>query len=130
MRKIFHYILLFMGFLALLSACDMLSLSETDQEALDSLSDAGSDLTKAHPFDFYIYHNNRAGAQRICADLDTKGFQASVQEGAIEGEWLCLARLSFVPSIEKLTEVDQLFEEIIVKYGGEYDGWETIVISE
>ena len=27
-------------------------------------------------------------------------------------------------------EVDQLFEEINAQYGGEYDGWETIVISE
>ena len=130
MRKIFHCTLLILGLLLLLSACDMLSLSETDKEALDSLRDAGSDLTKAHPFDFYIYHNNKADAQLICADLKQDGFQASVREGAIEGEWLCLARLSFVPSIEKLTEVGLLFEEIISKYGGEYDGWETIVISE
>ena len=54
----------------------------------------------------------------------------NIIEGAIESEWLCLARLSFVPSIEKLMEVDQLFEEINAQYGGEYDGWETIVISE
>jgi hypothetical protein len=108
----------------------MLSLSETDKEALDSLRDAGSDLTKAHPFEFYIYHNNKADAQLICADLKQDGFQASVREDAIEDEWLCLTRLSFVPSIEKLAELDLLFEEIITKYGGEYDGWETIVISE
>ena len=45
------------------------------------------------------------------------------------GEWLCLASISFIPSVEKLSELKILFEELIDQYDGEYDGWETIVIN-
>jgi len=62
--------------------------------------------------------------------LEQEGFQVSVQEGAIEGEWLCLARLNFIPSIEKLSELQVVFEDLITQFGGEYDGWETKVITE
>jgi hypothetical protein len=130
MQKSFKFLFLILGMMTILAACDVLNFSASDQEALDSLREAGSDLSKAHPFDFYLYHNHKSGAQQICAELNQAGFQGSVQEGAIEGEWLCLARLNLVPSIEKLSELDQLFEELIRTYGGEYDGWETIVVPE
>lgn len=130
MRKALKVLTIIIVLMAFLSACDYLRLSETDQEALDSLRDAGSDLTKSHPFDFYLYHNNKAGAQRLCGELGQRDFQVTVQEGALEGEWLCLARLEFIPSIEKLDELSRLFEGLIDTYGGEYDGWETIVIPE
>lgn len=130
MRKTIYFVILVFGFVILLSACEIINSFESDQTALDSLRDAGSDLLKVHPFDFYLYHENKAGAQRICAELEQSGFQVSVSEGAIQGEWLCLARLSFLPSVEKLSELSHIFEELINVHGGEYDGWETIVISE
>ena len=130
MWKTVFFVILVLGFVIFFAACDMLNLSKTDQATLDSLRDAGSDLSKVHPFDFYLYHENKAGAQRICAELEQSGFQVSVSEGAIQGEWLCLARLSFLPSVEKLSELSRVFEELINVHGGEYDGWETIVISE
>ena len=130
MRKTIYFMILVLGFMALLSACEIFNLSESDQAALDSLRDAGSDLSKVHPFDFYLYHENKAGAQLICAELEQSGFQVSVSEGAIQGEWLCLGTLNILPSAEKLSELSHIFEELINTYGGEYDGWETIVISE
>ena len=129
MRKSFLITLLMIGVLGLLAACDSLLLYESDQEAFDSLVDAGSDLTEVHPFDFYIYHENKAGAQHICGQLNQRGFETNVQDSVIEGEFLCLARYSFIPSIEKLTEFGDLFDELIDIHGGEYDGWETIVIQ-
>ena len=116
--------------LVFIPGCSILNIDNSDQAALDSLRDAGSDLTKIHPFDFYLYHNNKSGAQYICAELEQDGFQVSIQEGAIEGEWLCLARLNFIPSIEKLSELQVVIEDLIAKFGGEYDGWETIVITK
>ena len=130
MRKTINFMIPVLGFVILLSACDIFNVSESDQAALDSLRASGSDLSKIHPFDFYPYHENNAGAQRICTELEQSGFQVSVSEGAIQGEWLCLARLSILPSAEKLSELSHVFEELINAHGGEYDGWETIVISE
>ncbi|MCJ7775930.1 MAG: ribonuclease E inhibitor RraB, partial [Desulfobulbaceae bacterium] len=73
------------------SGCSLTNLSSSDQAALDSLLDAGSDLSKVHPFDFYIYHPDESGEVQICSQLRADGFQVTTREGAIEGEWLCLA---------------------------------------
>ncbi|MCJ7535663.1 MAG: ribonuclease E inhibitor RraB [Anaerolineales bacterium] len=130
MRRNYGILLVFTAILVLTIGCSSPNFADSDQAALDSLRDAGSDLAKTHPFDFYFYHNNKAGAQFICAELEKDGFHAAVQEGAIEGEWLCLASMSFIPSIEKLTDVQSVFDELISTYGGEYDGWETVVIPK
>ncbi len=111
------------------TGCSILNLNQSDAAALDSLREAGSDMSKPHPFDFYLYHAEKAGAQFLCAELEQEGFDASVLEGAIEGEWLCLAKSTFVPSIERLSDFQRLFEDLINTYGGEYDGWETVVIK-
>ncbi len=108
--------------------CSILNFAESDQAALDSLHEAGSDFTKVHPFDFYLYHPDQSGAEQICVQLRAQGFQIAVKEGTVEVEWLCLASLSFIPSIEKLSEFQGLFDDLISQYGGEYDGWETVVI--
>ena len=121
------YLLVVIGVM-ILSNCGLISTSNSDQAALDSLRDAGSDLTKIHPFDFYLYHDKESGARQICGALNAQGFQVEVREGAVQGEWLCLASLSFVPSIQKLSDLKSTFEDLISIYGGEYDGWETVVI--
>ena len=119
-----------LGIAILLITCANIGIEQSDQAAIDSLREGGSDFSKAHPFDFYLYHTNKAGAQRLFGDLADQGFTTSVQEGALDGEFLCLAWLIFVPSAEMLVQVSELFEEIIAIYGGEYDGWDTVVISE
>ncbi len=129
MQKIRRSTLLFISIL-LFTGCGLLNLSESDEAALDSLRDAGSDFSKIHPFDFYLYHDEKLGAQELCAELRDKGFEVTVREGAIAGEYLCLASRSFIPSIEELSEIQSLIEDLINQYGGEYDGWETIVITE
>jgi len=122
-------ILLLLLFLAAIgSGCGGLSAANSDQATLDALQNAGSDLTKVHPIDFYFYHNEQLGAQQLCAALRDQGFQITVRSGAIEGEWLCLASLNMVPSIDKFIELNSVFDEFIDLYGGEYDGWETVVI--
>jgi hypothetical protein len=121
------YLLIVIGVM-ILSNCGLIRASNSDQAVLDSLRDAGSDLTKVHPFDFYLYHDEETGARQICDALTAQGFQVEVREGAVQGEWLCLASLSFVPSIQKLSDLKSTFEDLILIYGGEYDGWETFVV--
>ena len=122
---IFHT---FLVIAALVCGWNIFKFSDSDQAALDSLLEAGSDFTKIRPFDFYLYHPEASGAEQICAQLRSKGFQAAVREGAVESEWLCLASLDFLPSTEKLSELQSLFDDLISQNGGEYDGWETILI--
>jgi hypothetical protein len=112
----------------LISGCGLLNSGSSDQATLDALQEAGSELSKIHPFNLYLYHPEQLGAQQLCASLRDKGFQVTVRRGAIEEKRLCQATLNMVPSIEKLTELNTVFNGLIDQYGGEYDGWETIVV--
>ena len=122
-----HLIALLLSCL-LVGGCGPLNAVDLDRKALDSLRDAGSDLSKPHPFEFYLYHPDRSGAQLICSRLSAKGYRTTSREGAVEGEWLCLASTDLVPSFEALSEVQDLMTEIAERYGGKYDGWETAVV--
>ena len=115
--------------LAMLVSCTNLNMADKDEKALENLHKSGSDLSQVHPFDFYLYHQHEPGAKDLCSHLEAEGFLVNVREGAIKGEWLCLASVRFVPSVNKLQEYQALFDTLIDEYGGEYDGWETIVIS-
>ena len=132
-KSLFHTIKL-SGFFVLaliiviISGCANLDLAGTDEEALESLREVGSDFSQVHPFDFYLYHPDEEGAESICNELAAHGFQIAVREGALGGEWLCFASFRMLPSIDNLTQFELLFEEITGVYGGEYDGWETIII--
>ena len=114
----------------LITSCGLFSMTASDEAALDSLRDAGSDFSKIHPFDFYFYHEEKLGAQELCAELRDMGFEVTVREGAVAGEYLCLASRSFIPSIEELSRLQNIFDDLINQHGGEYDGWETIIITE
>lgn len=126
--RFFRFLFFLIMGLALVTSCGILNSGNSDQSTLDALQEAGSDLSKVHPFDFYFYHDEQLGAQQLCTELREMGFQVTVRAGTIEGEWLCLATLSMVPSIDRLTELNSDFNGLIDQYGGEYDGWETIVI--
>lgn len=122
--------LVLLTLVGLAAGCRALSADDPDQAVLDSLREAGSDFAQIHPFDFYIYHPKDSGAGQICAQLRAKGFNISVREAATGSDWLCLASLSFVPSNDKLTEIRSMIEDLTKQLGGEYDGWETVVIPK
>jgi hypothetical protein len=111
-----------------LAACGSSSVLEQDQAGLESLRQAGSDMTKAHPFDFFIYHPEQAGAVQICDQLSAQGFGTTVSQGALESEWLCLAETPLVPTLENLTAIQATLADVAGQLGGEYDGWETMVM--
>jgi len=123
-----YLLCIILGVFLLLTSCGVLSNTNSDEAALDSLEEAGSDISKPHPFDFYLYFSTESLALKVCDALISDGFQIAVREGAIENEWLCLAKISFIPSYEKLVEVQSRLESITEQNGGEYDGWETVVI--
>ena len=121
------FALILLLFVGLFSGCSALGSANSDQETLDTLRQAGSDLSKPHPFNFYLYHPDQAGAQQLCNSLSADGFQVTVQEAASDDAWLCLASLTMLPTIENLAELQEKFELLIATYRGEYDGWETRV---
>jgi hypothetical protein len=128
MKKTLHWWLWILMIAAMLGACSVFARTNPDQEALQSLEEAGSDLSKPHPFDFYLYNGEQAGAALICEQLAQDGFQTRVSEGAIPGEWLCKATQTFVPDLERLADLQVELSKLAEEQGGEYDGWETVVV--
>ena len=73
--EIFNFALLVV--IVFISGCGILNSTASDQETLDALQEAGSDLTKVHPFDFYFYHSGQLGAQQLCAALRDQGYEVT-----------------------------------------------------
>jgi hypothetical protein len=67
-------------------------------------------------------------AEQLGAALAVEGFLAIVQEAAAGDEWLCLVSLIMLPTIDNLAEQQSKFDALVDLYGGQYDGWETMVI--
>ncbi len=103
------------------------NIDQRDQQVLEVLAEQGSDLTKAHPIDFYLYFPERHRADDAARLLTTEGFEAVVRPGAQGSDWLCLVSASVVPTAENITAMRTRFETLARQGGGEYDGWETTI---
>lgn len=115
-------------------ACDKprgRGLSDTevslDQKTLEQLRSAGSDLSKTHSIQFYLYVPSQEEAMAAATTLHGNDFNTVVKLGADGKTWLCLAQKSMTPTIENLNEARQVFKELATRYRGEYDGWKAAV---
>ena len=98
-----------------------------DQQTLERLRTAGSDLSKAHTLQFYLYVPSQQDAKAAATTLQENDFDTVVKWGADGKNWLCLAQKTMTPTIENLTEARQTFKTLATRYRGEYDGWEAAV---
>lgn len=101
---------------------------DLDQQVLDQLKQAGSDLSEPHDIDFFLYFPTEAfaneGANAIDGDVDT----VKVELGADKKDWLCFANKRMVPDHDKLVSMRKRFNEVARKGKGVYDGWGTEVV--
>lgn len=100
---------------------------DIDQKVLEQLIHWGSDLSKPHNFDFFLYFQTEETAKLAATVIEREGFEIEIQLGADKEKWLCLAMKKMVPEEEELVEIRKWFESIANELDGEYDGWGTIV---
>ena len=98
-----------------------------DQQTLEQLRSAGSNLSKTHTIQFYLYVPSQQDAASAATTLQGNDFDTVVKLGADGKNWLCLGQKSMTPTIENLTEARQVFSTLATRYRGEYDGWKTAV---
>ena len=98
-----------------------------DQQTLGQLRSAGSDLSKTHTIQFYLYVPSQQDANAAATTLQANDFDTVVMPGADGRNWLCLGQKSMTPTIENLTEARQVFKVLATLYGGEYGGWKATV---
>jgi len=103
--------------------------ADPDTVVLTQLKKAGSDLSKIHPVEFFLYFPNEQNAQKAADYIRAQVFQADVKRAAQGDEWLCVAKKLIVPSPEALQEIRRDFSAMARGLGGQYDGWGTPVIK-
>jgi hypothetical protein len=102
----------------------------TDDDVIEQLRLAGSNLSKPHPIDFYIYVPSKEAAERVSGVLSNQGFRVKVQYSAIDSNWLALASKSVVPTSAALAKLRQDLTALATHEHGQYDGWEAAVVKE
>ena len=98
-----------------------------DTEVLDQLRSAGSNLTKPHRIEFYLFLPSQADAEAAAAELRSMGYSVTVGGGPNQNNWLCLASRTMMPTMQELTDARVLFKGLALRYKGAYDGWQAAI---
>jgi hypothetical protein len=98
-------------------------------EVLDQLRDMGSDISRPHNFDFYVYVPTEIAARQAADKVRESHFAAEVVPGASGGNWLCRATITIVPEVAPLDEIGNFFQQVAAALDGDFDGWESDVIK-
>jgi hypothetical protein len=103
--------------------------SDPDQQKLDQVMKAGSDLTKPHNIKFFLYFPTEEAANRAAEDLRKEGFNIKVEVGADKSSAVCFATKEMIPTYSELVKLRKRFNEITRKLNGEYTGWGTEIVK-
>jgi hypothetical protein len=102
---------------------------DPDQQVLDQLKKAGSDLSKLHNIDFFLYFSTKDLANDAAKSIEGDVDAVKVELGADKQTWLCFANKRMVPDHDKLVALRKRFNEVARKGQGIYDGWGTEVVK-
>jgi hypothetical protein len=103
--------------------------ADVDQQVLDQLREAGSDLSKPHPLEFYLYFPTEESAHQAAERIVDDGFSVEVKRAAQRADWLCYVTKRMAPKRTEIAAIGQRFRALAREFGGEYDGWETEVVK-
>jgi Regulator of ribonuclease activity B/FHA domain len=103
-------------------------MSKPDAKILAKLQKAGSDLTRPHPVEFFLYFPSEASARSAAGQIQAGGFEVRVEQAGSGPAWLCKADKLMVPSLRVMTDLRGKFTKLADQLGGEYDGWGSQVV--
>jgi hypothetical protein len=104
--------------------------SDPDAVVLEQLLRAGSDLSKLHEPEFFLYFPLESSAREVAQRLEAEGYTVSVRPGAHNSKsWVCLASKSLILRHVTLVDIRSRLEALAAEFEGEYDGWGTPVVS-
>src|SRR5262245_39080067 len=101
-----------------------------DAATLDELAHAGSDLTREHNIEFYLYVPQPTDAQDIATELRAESTTVEVTKADDDASWLCLIQRRMIPDMAGLRGLRERFSALAANHDGEYDGWGTEVEGE
>jgi hypothetical protein len=100
-----------------------------DAAVIAQLKKAGSNLSKPHAIEFYLYFPVREAADRVAEKIRAAGFAAKVDRAAKGPDWIVLATKTMVPTETALASIRRDFDAWASAEKGQYDGWGTPVVK-
>lgn len=100
---------------------------DSDAATLDELAHAGSDLTREHNIEFYLYLPAQTKAEAVAAELRDEGLTVDISKADEDSAWLCLVKRRMIPEMAGLRSFRERFTTLAQAHNGEYDGWGTEV---
>ena len=100
---------------------------DLDEAVIIQLQKAGSDLTKPHAIDFYLYFPSESAAEQAASQMRQTGFQVEVWRPAKSEGWLCLGAKKVVPELSTIQGITRNLNALAKSLNGNYDGWEAQV---
>ena len=102
---------------------------ELDKSVLIQLKKAGSDLSKPHNIEFFLYFPTQSAAEQTAPRIRDAGFQVEVKQAAKGNDWLCFATKTMIPELSALQRIRRDFDSLAASLKGDYDGWGTPVVK-
>ncbi len=99
--------------------------ADLDQLVLVQLRESGSDLSKPHNIEFFLYFPTQSDADNARLRVIDAGFGAEVRRAAQGDSWLCFATKTMIPALSDLQKIRRDFTALASSMNGEYDGWGT-----
>ena len=100
---------------------------DLDKAVLVQLRKAGSDLSKPHKIEFFLYFPSHSAAEQAASQIRKAGFQVEVEIASKDNNWLCFATKTMVPELSALRRIRSDFDSLAASLKGDYDGWGTEV---
>ena len=101
----------------------------SDAQVLDQLKRYGSDLSKPHQLEFFLYFPTEADAQKAAEQIRAKSFEVKVERAAQGESWLCFATKTMLPELKAIQNITIQFNEIAKRFGDNYDGWGSPIVE-
>jgi Regulator of ribonuclease activity B len=99
-----------------------------DAEVIENLKRAGSDLSKPHATEFYLYFARESSAREASIELRDAGYQLHrIGASSKAGEWVVIAGRNIVPTLAEITRLTSELNRLARTHKGVYDGWEAAV---
>jgi regulator of RNase E activity RraB len=101
--------------------------ADGDAETLEQLARAGSDLSRPHKIEFFLFLPTQEAAEAVAGELQQEGFSVAVSPGEASTDWLCLATREMLPELAALRSWRGRLAAMAESRQGAYDGWGTEV---
>ena len=118
-------IVVIMGLISSLFGCSR--KPDPDEAVLIQLRKAGSDLSKLHTIDFYLYFPTQSAAEQAAAQMRQTGYTVEVKRAAKGNDWVCLGTKKVIPELSTMQGITRDLSALAASLQGDYDGWEAKV---